>query len=191
MWRYSALAAVILVLQLLFALTGARAQGGGIDCNSFEKNPDGSWTVIKKVFIPVQNVRVVEGTVFRPGQTFLGDDMTERLSKACPDKQVAAPESATDTQTSQAPQPPRVSLSQFADANGFIDVKRLTCAELNDTSSDEAQFFLAWYSGWYHGLEKKPGINLARMRYIINNVATYCKAYPDKKLAEVLELWLR
>lgn len=190
MWRYSTIALVIAV-QMLCGMAGAKAQDSGIDCDSFLKNPDGSWTVMKKVFIPVQNVRVVEGTVFRPGQIFLGDDMAERLSRACPNVQVSTPDAAQGTQPAQAPQPPRVSLSQFADANGFIDVKRLTCAELTDTSTDEAEFFLAWYSGWYHGVAKERGINLARARYIINNIAAYCKAYPDKRLAEVMELWLK
>jgi hypothetical protein len=188
MWRHLALVALTIVLQTLCVIAAAQAQDHDIDCDSFLKNRDGSWTVIKKVFIPVQNVRVVEGTVFRPGQTFLGEDMVERLSRACPNKQVPAPEPDEGAQAAQAP---RVSLSQFADANGFIDVRRLTCAELTDTSTDEAQILLVWYSGWYHGLAKERGINLARVRYISNNIAAYCKAYPDKRLTEVMDLWLK
>lgn len=187
MGRHAALAALAIALQTLCVTTGAQAQNGGIDCDSFLKNPDGSWTVIKKVFIPVQNVRVVEGTVFRPGTTFLGDDMTVRLSRECPNKQVSVPAPAEAPQ----PQAPRVPLSQFADANGNIDVRRLTCAQLADTSSEETDFFLAWYSGWYHGLAKKHGINLARVRYLIQNVALYCKANRDKRLVDVMELWLK
>ena len=105
------------------------------------KNPDGSWTVIKKVFIPVQNVRVVEGTVFRPGTTFLGDDMTVRLSKACPNKQVAVPEPADVAQPQPPPLPGRVPLSKYADANGNIDVQRLTCGEIADASVEDSSFF--------------------------------------------------
>ena len=188
MWRQTALAGLAVVMQVLCAAAPAHAQNGGIDCNAFIKNPDGSWTVIKKVFIPVQNVRIVEGTVFRPGGTFLGDDMAARLDRACPNQQVAMPAPA---ETTGASQPPRVSLSQFADANGRIDVRELTCAQLADTSSEEAQLFLAWYSGWYHGLAKKPGINLARMRYLSQNIIAYCAVNRGLKLTEVMELWLK
>jgi hypothetical protein len=187
MWRHSALVALTIILHTLGATAAAQAQDNEIDCDSFLKNPDGSWTVIKKAFIPVQDVRVVEGTVFRPGQTFLGEDMAERLNRACPNKQVSTPEAVP----TPVPETPRVALSRFADANGFIDVKQLTCAELTDSSTEDAQFLLTWYSGWYHGLAKEPGINLARVRYIINNIAAYCKAYPDKRLAEVMKLWLK
>ncbi len=88
MLRHSALVAFAIALLIFCLAGGAHAQDSEIDCDAFLKNPDGSWTVVKKVFIPVQNVRVNEGTVFRPGTTFLGDDMTVRLSKACPNKQV-------------------------------------------------------------------------------------------------------
>lgn len=188
MWRRWIPMALMIILQTLCIPAAAQAQVDDIDCDSFLKSPDGSWTVIKKVFIPVQNVRVVEGTVFRPGQTFLGEDMVTRLSRACPNKQVSAPEANEGAQPTQTP---HVSLSRFADANGFIDVKRLTCTELTDTSTDEAQFLLVWYSGWYHGLARERGINPARVRYIINNIAAYCKAYPDKRLADVMALWLK
>jgi hypothetical protein len=83
-----------------------------------------SRTVIKKVFIPVQNVRVVEGTIFHPCVTFLGDDMT-------------------------------------------------------------------WYSGWYAGAAKRRGIDPARVQYAIRNVADYCKANQNRRLAEALTVLLK
>jgi hypothetical protein len=133
MWRHSALVALAIVLQTLCLAGSALSQESEIDCDSFIKNSDGSWTVIKKVYIPVQKVRVNEGTVFHPGTTFLGDDMTVRLSKACPNKQVAAPEPADVAQPQpQQPQPGRMPLSQYADANGNIDVQRLSCAQIAD-----------------------------------------------------------
>jgi len=192
MWRHSAFVAFAIVLQILCRAGAAHAQDSEIDCDSFLKNPDGSWTVIKKAFIPVQNVRVVEGTIFRPGTTFLGDDMTVRLSKACPNKQVAVPEPADVTQPQpQQPQPGRVPLSQYADANGNIDVQRLTCGQIADAPIEDASFFLSWYSGWYYGAERKRGINPARVRYVVHNVIDYCKANRDRKLTDVMAFWLK
>jgi hypothetical protein len=188
MLRHSALVAFAIALLIFCLAGGAHAQDSEIDCDAFLKNPDGSWTVVKKVFIPVQNVRVNEGTVFRPGTTFLGDDMTVRLSKACPNKQVEAP---ADVAQPQQPQPGRVPLSQYADANGNIDVQRLTCGQIADASIDDASFFLSWYSGWYYGTEKKRGINPARVRYVIHSVVDYCRANRDRKLADVMAFWLK
>src|ERR1700722_1320042 len=191
MWRHSTLVTWAIVLPVLGLAGGARAQDRDIDCDSFLKNPDGSWAVVKKVFIPVQNVRVNEGTVFRPGTTFLGDDMTVRLSKAYPNTQLGAPADVTQPQPQlQQPQPGRVPLSQYADANGNIDVQRLTCGQIADASIDDASFFLSWYSGWYYGTEKKNGINPARACYVIRSVDVYCKANYNRKLSDVMPFWL-
>jgi hypothetical protein len=197
MRRRFALAVLIIAVQAGCFVPGAQAQDQDINCDSFLKNPDGSWTVIEKVFIPVQNVRVREGTVFRPGQTFLGDDMTIRLSKACPNKAVtAAPDEAQQPQGPQGPsgpqpQVPYVPLSKYADANGNIDVQRLSCAHLDQASPAETELLLAWYSGRYNGGAKARGINLARLRYAMRNVVNYCNANPDKGLAQVMELMLK
>ena len=192
MWRHSAFVAFAIVLQVLCRAEGAHAQDSEIDCDSFLKNPDGSWTVIKKAFIPVQNVRVVEGTVFRPGTTFLGDDMTVRLGKACPNKQAVVPEPADVARPlPQQPQPGRVPLSQYADANGNIDVQRLTCGQIADASIDDASFFLSWYSGWYYGNERKRGINPARVRYVIRSVVDYCRTNRERKLTDAMAFWLK
>jgi len=174
-------------------ITQARCET--IDCDSFIKNPDGSWTVVKKVFIPVQNVRVVEGTVFQPGGTFLGDDMTVRLSKACPNKQVTMPDEPGQPQQAsaqpQTPQTPYVPLSNYADANGNIDIQRLTCAHLVAASPIDIEMLVTWYSGWYAGAAKRRGINMARVEYAIRNVADYCKANQSRRLSEALNILLK
>jgi hypothetical protein len=46
-------------------------------------------------------------------------------------------------------------LSTYADANGYIDVQKLTCAQLAGTFQEDADMLTAWYSGWYNGLAKK------------------------------------
>jgi HdeA/HdeB family len=186
----SVCAAFLVTLCLL-----GQAWSEDIDCDAFIKNPDGSWTVIKKVFIPVQNVRVVEGTVFQPGGTFLGDDMTARLAKACPNKQVTMPdEPGQPGQASaqpQAPQTPYIPLSNYADANGNIDIQRLTCAHLAAAPPIDIETLVTWYSGWYAGVAKRRGINLARVQYAIRNVADYCKANQNRKLGEALNILLK
>ena len=46
----------------------------------------------------------------------------------------------------------QVDLSTYADANGNIDVQKLTCAQLAGTFQEDADFLSVWYSGWYNGL---------------------------------------
>lgn len=49
----------------------------------------------------------------------------------------------------------QVNLSTYADANGFLDVQVLTCAQLANTWQQDADMLATWYSGWYNGLAKK------------------------------------
>jgi hypothetical protein len=89
-----------------------------------------------------------------------------------------------------APQPQSF-LARYADANGNLDIRQLTCGHLDDTSVEEAELFLSWYSGWYSGVAKNRGINLARVRYAIRNVVAYCKGDRNKRLTEVMEQMLK
>lgn len=52
---------------------------------------------------------------------------------------------AATTQTADA----QVDLSTYADANGFIDVQKLNCAQLAGTWQGDADMLTNWYSGWY------------------------------------------
>jgi hypothetical protein len=182
MWRLLAFA-VAICLQTACLATRAQAQFS-IDCASFQRNPDGSWTVISKAYIPGRNVRVEEGSVFRRGGTFLGEDLAERLDQVCPNVPVTMPATAQPTS-------PQVPLSTYADANGNIDARRLTCAYLDNTSTEETGLLLSWYSGSYNAIAKKRGFNLARLRSAIRNVVDYCKANPEKNLAQALDLILK
>ena len=49
----------------------------------------------------------------------------------------------------------QVDLSAYADAQGFLNVQTLTCAQLANTWQGDADRLAAWYSGWYNGLAKK------------------------------------
>jgi hypothetical protein len=203
MWRRVALAMAAAIAWLVCSpAPSAYAQTAGIPCDNFEKNADGSWTVLKTTYIEGPAVKVQEGAILQPGRIILGYDIAAMIAKACPNAVVAAPEDAGPSvapggapnaaSSPSAPGPPAPPfLARYADANGNMDVRQLTCAHLDGASADEAQLLLAWYSGWYNGLAKGRGINLSRIRYNIHNVIDYCKANRDKKLVAVMELMLK
>ena len=41
----------------------------------------------------------------------------------------------------------QVSLSAYADSDGYVDVQKLTCAQLAGTFQEDADLLAAWYSG--------------------------------------------
>lgn len=188
MRRRSALAVVAMALLISLATMTAAYSAASIPCDSFAKNADGSWTVVHTTYIEGPNVKVQEGAVLQPGFMILGYEIAAMIANACPNATVASP--AASAPQGQ-PKQPQNSLSQYADANGQIDVRQLSCGNLIATSLDEADLLLAWYSGWYNGQAKGHGINMARMRYAIRNVIEYCKANPDKKLTQAMESMLK
>jgi hypothetical protein len=201
MRRLFVLVVVAFTLQALAFTATVRAQESEIDCNSFIKNPDGSWTVVQKVYIPVQKIRVNEGVTFTSDRLFLGIDMVARLNKACPNVQAQpADTDAAPANASAAPQgapgatqAARVQLSQYADPNGELDVRRLTCAHIDAASPEEADVLLSWYSGWYAAAAKRRGANIsfARVRDAVRNVRDYCRVNGEKNLSQVMELMLK
>jgi hypothetical protein len=201
MLRLSVLVVTTIFLQTLGLAVNARAQESEIDCNSFIKNSDGSWTVVEKVYIPVQKIRVNEGVTFTSDRLFLGIDMVARLNKACPNVQAqpanadaaSAGASAVVQGSPQASQAPRVQLSQYADPNGELDVRRLTCAHIDAVSPEEADVLLSWYSGGYAAAAKRRGANIsfAHVRDAVRNVRDYCRVNGEKNLSQVMELMLK
>jgi hypothetical protein len=77
-------------------------------------------------------------------------------------------------------------LSAYVDANGFIDVQKLTCAQLAGTFQEDADALTAWYSGWYNGLAKKHFMDLRKGKVAEHEVIMYCKANPDKLVIEAI-----
>jgi hypothetical protein len=207
-----ALAVLAIASQTVCWATGAHAQASGIPCEAFAKNADGSWTVLTTTYIEGPNVKVREDAVLQPGFLIRGYDIAAIIAKACPNATVAPPTSAPASQqqpqqqqqqqqpNSQQPQlqqsqprqqESRSVLARYADANGNIDVRQLTCGHLDDASADESDLLLAWYSGGYNGAVKGRGINLARLRYNIHKVIDYCRSNRDKRLSDVMELMLK
>jgi hypothetical protein len=77
-------------------------------------------------------------------------------------------------------------LSTYADAKGYLDVQKLTCAQLAGTWQQDADMLTTWYSGWYNGLAHKHLLNVARAKEAEHEVIVYCKANPDKKIIEAI-----
>jgi len=88
--------------------------------------------------------------------------------------------SASGMATAQVP------LTSYVDANGFIDVQALTCAQLAGTFQEDADALSAWYSGWYNGLAKKHFLDLKKGKVVEHEVIVYCKANPGKKIIEAI-----
>ncbi|MFZ4530941.1 MAG: HdeA/HdeB family chaperone [Alsobacter sp.] len=80
----------------------------------------------------------------------------------------------------------QVELSTYVDANGFLNVQELTCAQLANTFQEDADMLSAWYSGWYNGLAKKHFADIKRGKGVEHELIVYCKANRDKKIIEGL-----
>ena len=82
----------------------------------------------------------------------------------------------------------QVELKSYADAEGYIDVQALTCAQLAGTFQEDADLLTTWYSGWYNGLAKRHFINLPRSREAEHETIVYCKAHPEEKVIHAMGL---
>jgi len=82
-------------------------------------------------------------------------------------------------------------LTTYADANGYIDVQALTCAALAGTWQGDADRLTTWYSGWYNGLAKKHYFNVARSKELEHEVILYCKANPQVRIIEAIDVMLK
>jgi hypothetical protein len=79
-------------------------------------------------------------------------------------------------------------LKSYADAEGFINVQALTCAQLAGTFQEDADLMTTWYSGWYNGLAKKHYINVALAREAEHETIVYCKAHPEVAVIKAMGL---
>jgi hypothetical protein len=82
----------------------------------------------------------------------------------------------------------QVELSKYADANGYIDVQKLTCAQLANTFQEDADFLTVWYSGWYNGLAKKHLLKVDRAKTLEHEVIVHCKANPGKRVIQAIDV---
>ena len=82
----------------------------------------------------------------------------------------------------------QVDLSAYADPEGFLDVQTLTCAQLAGTWQGQADLLTSWYSGWYNGLAKKHYMDIAKGREAEHEVIVYCKANPQIKIIQAIDI---
>jgi hypothetical protein len=85
----------------------------------------------------------------------------------------------------------QVPLTAYADANGYIDVQTLTCAQLAGTFQEDADMLSTWYSGWYNGLAKKHYVNVARVRIFEHEIILTCKANPGRTIISAIDELLK
>ena len=71
-------------------------------------------------------------------------------------------------------------LADYVDANGFLNVQALTCAQLDDTYVEDANLLMAWYSGWFNGLSKKHYMDVLGAKVVQDQVIAYCETNPHK-----------
>ena len=84
-----------------------------------------------------------------------------------------------------------VGLSAYVDANGFIDVQKLTCGQLANTYQEDANALTAWYSGWYNGLAHKHYMDYKKGREGEHLLIEYCKEHQDQKIIHAIGLILK
>jgi hypothetical protein len=82
----------------------------------------------------------------------------------------------------------QVDLSTYADAEGFINVQALTCAQLANTWQEDADKLATWYSGWYNGLAKKHYMDIRKGKEAEHEVIVYCKAHPELKIIQAMDV---
>ena len=84
-----------------------------------------------------------------------------------------------------------VDLSAYADANGFIDVQKLTCAQLANTYQEDANALSSWYSGWYNGLAHKHYMDYKKGRIVEHQLIEHCKGHPEQTIIHAIGLILK
>lgn len=82
----------------------------------------------------------------------------------------------------------QVELKAYANADGYIDVQALTCAQLANTFQEDADHLTAWYSGWYNGLAKKHMMKVDRAKDLEHEIIVYCKANRDIKVIQAIDV---
>src|SRR5829696_5428029 len=78
-------------------------------------------------------------------------------------------------------------LKSYADANGYLDVQKLTCAQLAGTWQEDADKLMVWYNG----LAKKHFFNVSRGVRLEHEVIVHCKANPEIRDIDAIAIVLK
>ena len=81
-----------------------------------------------------------------------------------------------------------VELNTYANKDGYIDVQKLTCAQLANTFQEDADYLTAWYSGWYNGLGKKHMVKADRARELEHQIIVHCKEHQDMTVIKAIDV---
>ena len=165
-----------------------QAQGISLPCEDFIKNPGGSWTPMRDVRVDGvgRKLTLRAGGELRPGAAILSVDYAALLDQQCP----AVPITVPGAEPAPAPTPvleAKVELSKYADAKGLIDVQKLTCGQLADTSQEDSYVLGALYIGWYNGLAKKNAINVTQIKDVIRNLVAHCNANRNHRITQAID----
>ena len=85
----------------------------------------------------------------------------------------------------------QVGLITYADANGYINVQALTCAQLANTWQEDADMLATWYSGWYNGLARKHYLDVRKGKQVEHEVIQYCKANQNIRIIDAIAVVLK
>ena len=85
----------------------------------------------------------------------------------------------------------QVDLSTYADANGYLNVQALTCAQLANTWQQDADALATWYSGWYNGLAKKHYMDIRKGKEMEHEIILYCKAHQNIRIIDAIAVVLK
>lgn len=80
----------------------------------------------------------------------------------------------------------QVELKNYANEKGFLDVQKLTCAQLAGTFQEDADMLMTWYSGWYNGLAKKHLFHPERAKRLEHEIIVHCKANPGIRIIDAI-----
>src|SRR5258708_16705998 len=82
----------------------------------------------------------------------------------------------------------QVDMRPYHDAEGFLEIQALTCAQLAGTWQDQADLLSAWYSGWYNGLAKRHYMDIRKGREAEHELILYCKANPQLRIIQAIDV---
>jgi hypothetical protein len=82
----------------------------------------------------------------------------------------------------------QVPLTSYGDSEGYVDVQKLTCAQLANTWQEDADLLAAWYSGWYNGLAKAHRAKISRIKEDEHLVIVYCKQHPEHTIIHAIDV---
>jgi hypothetical protein len=82
-------------------------------------------------------------------------------------------------------------LTDYVDANGFLNVQALTCAQLADTYQEDANLLMSWYSGWFNGLAHKHYMDVLKGKAVEDQVIGYCQANPNALVIDAISVVIK